>query len=193
MASSTSATASWSPATADTPCRLSSRRSILLPFPQLRMGWGLDVHWAALAREHGWRCGVVDAVAIVHRAAPAASAYAREEAVAEARTFLAGRPYLSAARRTARWQPTAAGERERPRPPGRGDRRVLPEPPRPGARSLGPPPGAGRAQAGAEVRVIVLHRLVPPRAALAAGPREAARSSRRCCASPASRSATGWR
>jgi hypothetical protein len=31
-------------------------------------------------------------------------------------------------------------------------------------------------QAGAEVRVIVLHRLVPPRAALAAGPREAARS-----------------
>jgi glycosyltransferase involved in cell wall biosynthesis len=31
-------------------------------------------------------------------------------------------------------------------------------------------------QAGADVRVIVLHRLVPPRAALAAGPREAARS-----------------
>jgi GT2 family glycosyltransferase len=69
---------------------------ILLPFPQLRMGWGLDVHWAALAREHHWRCGVVDAVAIVHRAAPAASAYAREEAVTEAHTFLAGRPYLSA-------------------------------------------------------------------------------------------------
>jgi hypothetical protein len=38
----------------------------------------------------------VDAVAIVHRAAPAASAYAREEAVTEAHTFLAGRPYLSA-------------------------------------------------------------------------------------------------
>ena len=36
----------------------------LLPFPELRMGWGLDVHWAALAREHGWRCGVTDAVAI---------------------------------------------------------------------------------------------------------------------------------
>ena len=26
---------------------------VLLPFPELRMGWGLDVHWAALAREHG--------------------------------------------------------------------------------------------------------------------------------------------
>jgi len=69
----------------------------LLPFPPLRMGWGLDVHWAALAREHGWRCGVVDAVAIQHRAAPAAAGYPREEAVAEARSFLAGRPYLPAA------------------------------------------------------------------------------------------------
>jgi len=69
---------------------------VLLPFPPLRMGWGLDVHWAALAREHGWRCGVVDAVPIAHLAAPAAAAYARAEAVAEAREFLAGRPYLSA-------------------------------------------------------------------------------------------------
>jgi GT2 family glycosyltransferase len=69
---------------------------VLLPFPQLRMGWGLDAHWAALARERGWRCGVVDAVAISHLAAPAAAAYPREEAVAEARSFLAGRPYVRA-------------------------------------------------------------------------------------------------
>jgi hypothetical protein len=68
----------------------------LLPFPELRMGWGLDAHWAALAREHGWRCGVIDAVAIRHRAAPAATAYSREAAIAEARAFLAERPYLSA-------------------------------------------------------------------------------------------------
>jgi GT2 family glycosyltransferase len=68
----------------------------LLPFPPLRMGWGLDVHWAALAREHGWRCGVIDAVAIRHRAAPAAASYPRAEAIAEARAFLAERPYLSA-------------------------------------------------------------------------------------------------
>jgi GT2 family glycosyltransferase len=74
----------------------------LLPFPQLRMGWGLDAHWAALAQEHGWRCGVTDAVAIGHRAAPAADAYSREAAIAEARAFLAERPYVSAqdARRT---------------------------------------------------------------------------------------------
>jgi hypothetical protein len=69
---------------------------VLLPFPELRMGWGLDVHWAALARERGWRCGVVDAVPIGHRAAPAAAAYAREHAIAEARSFLAERPYVSA-------------------------------------------------------------------------------------------------
>jgi GT2 family glycosyltransferase len=69
----------------------------LLPFPQLRMGWGLDAHWAALAGEHGWRCGVTDAVAIRHRVAPAAEAYSRAAAVAEAREFLAERPYVTAA------------------------------------------------------------------------------------------------
>ncbi len=68
----------------------------LLPFPELRMGWGLDAHWAALAREHGWRRGVIDAVAIGHRVAPAADAYSRETAIAEAREFLARRPYLRA-------------------------------------------------------------------------------------------------
>jgi GT2 family glycosyltransferase len=68
----------------------------LLPWPELRMGWGLDAHWAARAHTHGWRCGVVDAVAIGHRAAPAADAYSHEAAVSEAREFLAGRPYLSA-------------------------------------------------------------------------------------------------
>ena len=69
---------------------------VLLPFPDLRMGWGLDLHWAAVAREQGWRCGVVDAVAIGHRIAPAGAGYAREEAIAEARRFLDARPYLNA-------------------------------------------------------------------------------------------------
>jgi hypothetical protein len=68
----------------------------LLPFPDLRMGWGLDLHWAALARTRGWRCGVIDAVPIGHRATPAAGAYSREHALAEARTFLSSRPYMSA-------------------------------------------------------------------------------------------------
>lgn len=68
----------------------------LLPFPALRMGWGLDLHWAALARAQGWRCGVLDAVAIRHSAAPAAAAYSREQAIAEARGFLARNPYVPA-------------------------------------------------------------------------------------------------
>jgi len=69
---------------------------LLLPFPELQMGWGLDVHWAALAREHGWRCGVLDAVSIRHRAAPVAAAYGHADAVREARAFLADRPYVTA-------------------------------------------------------------------------------------------------
>ena len=68
----------------------------LLPFPELRMGWGLDSHWAALASQHGWRCGVTDAVSILHGAAPAAINYSREAALCEARAFLAERPYFSA-------------------------------------------------------------------------------------------------
>ena len=82
---------------------------VLLPFPAVRMGWGLDVHWAALARLHGWRCGITDAVAVSHRQAPAGAGYAREEAIAEAQAFLAERPHISAdeAQRTlathARW------------------------------------------------------------------------------------------
>jgi Glycosyl transferase family 2 len=69
---------------------------VLLPFPELRMGWGLDAYWAALAREHGWRCGVTDAVAIHHRQAPAGAAYPREQAIAEARDFLRDKPHVSA-------------------------------------------------------------------------------------------------
>jgi hypothetical protein len=65
----------------------------LLPFPPLRMGWGLDVHWGAVARERGWRIGVVDATPILHTV-PSAQTYGREQAIAEARAFLADRPYV---------------------------------------------------------------------------------------------------
>ncbi len=67
----------------------------LLPFPsEAGMGWGLDAHWSWLARERGWRMGIVDLLPIAHLRAPAATAYAREEAVAAARAFLAEHPYL---------------------------------------------------------------------------------------------------
>jgi hypothetical protein len=68
---------------------------VLLPFPALRMGWGLDAHWSALARDRGWRIGVVDATPIGHTQRPAGDAYSREAAIAEARAFLADRPYVT--------------------------------------------------------------------------------------------------
>jgi hypothetical protein len=68
----------------------------LLPFPELRFGWGLDLHWAALAAERGWRLGVVDAVPVRHESSVVAAAYRREDAIEEAAGFLSERAYLPA-------------------------------------------------------------------------------------------------
>jgi hypothetical protein len=68
----------------------------LLPFPELRFGWGLDLHWAALAADAGWRLGVVDATPVRHESATVGSAYPRAEAEAEAAEFLDSRPHLPA-------------------------------------------------------------------------------------------------
>jgi hypothetical protein len=70
----------------------------LLPFPGLRFGWGLDLHWAAIAAEREWRLGVVDATPVRHESATVGSAYPRAEAEAEATGFLASRPHLPASR-----------------------------------------------------------------------------------------------
>jgi hypothetical protein len=70
----------------------------LFPFPQLRYGWGLDVHWSALAEQHGWRLGVVDALPVRHDLTPVAAGYSREQAAEEAREFLRDRPYVPAER-----------------------------------------------------------------------------------------------
>jgi hypothetical protein len=70
----------------------------LLPFPELRYGWGLDLHWAAVAAERGWRLGVVDALPVRHERGVVAAAYRREDAVDEAAGFLADRPYLPSER-----------------------------------------------------------------------------------------------
>jgi len=74
-----------------------SRRAAaeLLPFPDLRMGWGLDAHWAAHARDRGWKLGVVDSLPVRHETRAVAVSYASEAAIEEARRFLADRPYVS--------------------------------------------------------------------------------------------------
>jgi glycosyl transferase family 21 len=66
----------------------------LTPFPALRYGWGLDLHWAALAQEHGWRLGVVDALPVRHEHAAVAASYSSEDAIEEARRFLAGHSFV---------------------------------------------------------------------------------------------------
>jgi hypothetical protein len=66
----------------------------LLPFPDLRMGWGLDAHWAAVARDAGWPMVIVDATPVGHTLRPVADTYPRAGALAEARAFLADRPYV---------------------------------------------------------------------------------------------------
>ena len=67
-----------------------------LPFPELRFGWGLDLHWSALAAARGWRVGIVDVVPVRHEHDPVAHAYDRSEAVREAQRFLARHAYLPA-------------------------------------------------------------------------------------------------
>jgi GT2 family glycosyltransferase len=66
----------------------------LVPFPPLRYGWGLELHWAAIARERGWPMGIVDALPVRHELRTVAAGYGAEPALAEARAFLAERPYL---------------------------------------------------------------------------------------------------
>jgi hypothetical protein len=69
----------------------------LLPFPDLRMGWGLDSHWGGLALERGWRLGIVDATPVRHRVRRTASGYDRDAAVAELADFLRDRPHIDRA------------------------------------------------------------------------------------------------
>lgn len=66
----------------------------LTPFPELRFGWGLDNHWGALARERGWRLGILDALPVRHESQKVATTYTHAEAIEEGRRFLAGRPYV---------------------------------------------------------------------------------------------------
>ena len=70
----------------------------LMPFPPLRYGWGLDAHWAAVAERSGWKVGIVDALPVRHDEGAVAATYSGEDAIEEARRFLAERPYVPSAR-----------------------------------------------------------------------------------------------
>jgi hypothetical protein len=78
------------------PALLISRRAwrALTPFPEAGMGWGLCLHWAAVAKREGWRVGVVDAVPVRHESRPPAAHYDRAAAKREAAELLASSDHL---------------------------------------------------------------------------------------------------
>jgi hypothetical protein len=59
----------------------------ILPFPETRFGWGIDVIWAEIARRENFDIGVVDATPIEHLR-PVAQAYDVDAATSEARQLL---------------------------------------------------------------------------------------------------------
>jgi hypothetical protein len=61
--------------------------SHLIPFPCLRWSWGLDIFWAQVAKQQGWRIGVIDAAPIRHLR-PVGSSYSTVAAKNEAIAFL---------------------------------------------------------------------------------------------------------
>jgi hypothetical protein len=73
-----------------------SRRAFaeLHPFPEEGMGWGADLHWAAVAKRLGWRLGVADAVPVRHDLRPTAAGYDAEAAREGAARLLAAREHI---------------------------------------------------------------------------------------------------
>ena len=66
----------------------------LTPFPEQGMGWGVCLHWAAVAERRGWKLGVADAVPVRHDLRSPASGYDRAAAVEAARELLREREHI---------------------------------------------------------------------------------------------------
>jgi hypothetical protein len=67
----------------------------LTPFPEDGMGWGLCLHWAALAQRRGWRLGVVDAVPVRHESRRTAAVVDVDGARVAAERLLAEREHVT--------------------------------------------------------------------------------------------------
>jgi hypothetical protein len=68
---------------------------LLAPFPEEGMGWGLCLHWAAVAEREGWRLGVIDAVPVHHESRRVAAAVDVAAARAAAERLLASREHVT--------------------------------------------------------------------------------------------------
>lgn len=60
----------------------------LLPFPADAGMWGLDLHWAAIAVDRGWRIGVVDATPVRHEIRPTGQTYSAGAALEHGQSFV---------------------------------------------------------------------------------------------------------
>ncbi len=67
---------------------------MIFPLPELKYGWGVDMHWPLLAARNQWAMGVVDAVPIRHLN-PVGGSYSRAAATEEASRYLAEHGHLS--------------------------------------------------------------------------------------------------
>ena len=98
----------------------------LIPFPRSRWCYGIDVYWASIAEEKGWKVGVVDATPMRHLR-PVAKAYDATAAIVEGRQLLTmlgvpstGINLLGGGRIALGWLNRAPGS-DRRAPPRRGD------------------------------------------------------------------------
>jgi hypothetical protein len=62
----------------------------ILPFPEIRWAWGTDIAWSEMARERGFRMGIVDATPLKHLR-PVAGSYDANIAMDGAKAFLASK------------------------------------------------------------------------------------------------------
>ena len=135
------------------------------------MGWGLDLHWAALAREHGWRCGVHR-----RRRDPPPRGARRARLLARAGDRRGARvprraplPDRARGRAHPRHPPPLVSAHGSERPRVAVVAEFYPSQRDPVLGVWAHRQALAARDAGAEVRVLVLHRLVPPRASLSAG------------------------
>ncbi len=160
----------------------------LLPFPQLKAGWGLDAHWARSRASTAGRSASSTRRRSATCCARSPTATGATTAVAEARAYLAGRPHVTPRRGAAHDRDAPAGVARTPDAKvGRSSPSYYPRAERPGARRLGAPPGARRAR---RRRRRARARAAPP--AAAAGRASSGSTSARCgprCSQPRARRA----
>ena len=60
----------------------------LIPFPPDADMWGLDLHWAGVAADHGWRLGIADATPVRHEIRPTGQTYSVPEAAEQGLDFI---------------------------------------------------------------------------------------------------------